>query len=581
MANAYDALLAQFYTPADRQQTFFESLAPLGAGLIAAGSPSTNPAAFGQGMSHGLLGMQQTLRQGHNDAFRRAAITSQLATADLQRQQLQAKMAAMARVGAILGGGGGVPAPSPAGMPGGIPTAGQPGAMGGAFPPPTAPMPGPISGPPAAPGGPGLPSAGGQPQAAPTAAPGAPATNLQALASRYFQVGAELMAVDPAQGRAFIEMAMQYNPAIKVEMTAAGDLLIKGPDGKYYSAPGVDAAKARRAGGIAGAEAGARNASELRYAGPIAAAREQGKNQGAVAPVTVYGTQMPGTEAVAQTTEAGKARGSMTLVQTPWGVMPQPQAVETAKNFAGRDVDTTAPGTTITRIPPALGPQPSAPPRQEMTDSGFGMSLPGRAPAPPAQPQIVAQNPTPHPQSREGMDMKNRAELAGKEYEDTLTKAKASAASLRSLQAMRDQIDKGFTPGPTAPMRATASAWLQDLGVREGLADRITGAQTGFFRLSETQTLALVQDIAKTFGANPSNYEGQQLAKAVAQTTDPKAAYQAIVDYAINQHRRNVETWLQQEGARKQGVDAVDARSEGMRNQLRAQDPLGLLGGRQ
>jgi hypothetical protein len=78
MANAYDALLAQYYTPADRRQSFFDSLAPLGAGLIAAGAPTTNPAGFSQGISQGLLGMQQTMRQGQQDALQRAAMMAKL-----------------------------------------------------------------------------------------------------------------------------------------------------------------------------------------------------------------------------------------------------------------------------------------------------------------------------------------------------------------------------------------------------------------------------------------------------------------------------------------------------------------------
>lgn len=583
MSNAYDAILAQYYGPGDRKQTFFDSLLPLGAGLISAGAPTTNPGGFAQGMSQGLLGMQGTLRQGEQDALRRMMVGSQVATADLQRQKLQQDLAARARVAQLMGSLFGGP-------PG---AAAQAGATGGASPPPAgsnfgpnvgASTPGPISGPPGG-GAPSPMSASGptpsaQPQTPSGAGGGATGgRSLTEQASVISQLAAAVMPIDLAQGTALLRLAREYDPNVKVEMTAAGELLIRGPDGRYFSAPGVDAAKARRAGLVAGAEAGARNASELRYAGPIAAAREQGKNQGAVSLVTVPGVgPLPGTQAVAQTTEAGKAVGAMTPVDTPWGRMPAPQAARTAENLAGQRLDTGAPGFRLTEVPPSLGAQPPAPPRQEFTDTGFGLPLPGAAPSQ-QRPSVLAQSPVPHPQSREGMELKNRSELSGKESEETLTKAKSSANALRTLQAMRDQVAAGFTPGPTAPMRATASAWLQDLGVRSQLADRITGGQSGFFRLAETQTLQLVQDIAKTFGANPSNYEGQQLAKALAQTTDPKEAYLAIVNYAINEHRRNVEAWVAQEGGRARGVDALDMRTQQQRRLLEAQDPLRMFGG--
>ena len=571
MPNAYNALLAQFYTPADRRQSFFDSLGPLGAGLIAAGAPSTNPGAFSQGISQGLLGMQQTMRQGEGDALRRAAVSSQMATAALQQQKIEQDLQQRARLAAILPGLLGGPMPPAAGTSGAAPVP-----MPAAAPPPGA-----ISGPPA--------SAGAVPPSAPAQAASAPVApsggatggrSLTEQASVLTQLAAVVMPVDIAQGTALLRLAREYDPNVKVEMTAAGDMLIKGPDGRYFSAPGVDVAKARRAGLVAGAEAGARNASELRFAGPIAAAREQGRNQGAVSLVTVPGVgPLPGTQAVARTTEAGKAAGSFAPIPTPWGTMPAPQAMKTAENFAGRDIDVTQPGTRIVRVPPALSQQPGQQPRQEFTDTGFGMTLPGASPQ--AQPPgVIAQSDVPHPQSRAGMDMKARSELAAKESEATLEKAKAASAALRTLQAMRDQVAQGFTPGPAAPMRATASAWLQELGVKQNLADSITRGQTGFFRLSETQTLQLVQDIAKTFGANPSNYEGQQLAKAVAQTTDPKEAYLAIVDYAMEQNRRNVESWLSQESSRGSGADAVTSRTQGMQQQMRDQDPLGLLGGR-
>lgn len=579
MANAYDALLAQFYTPADRRQSFFDSLGPLGAGLIAAGAPSTTPAAFSQGVSQGLLGMQQTMRQGEQDALRRGAISSQMAMAGLQQQKLQQEMAARQNIARIMGGL----------SPGATPPAGpaMPGASPPALPAAGTSTPGPISGPPAGVGAspvPALPPAPATP-VAPSGAPSGGATGGRSLteqAAALSQLAAAVMPFDVAQGTQILRLAREYDPNVKVEMTAAGELLIRGPDGRFFSAPGVDAAKARRAGLIAGSEAGARNTSELRYAGPIAAAREQGKNQGAVSLVTVPGVgPLPGTQAVAQTTEAGKAVGAMTPVASPWGTMPAPQAMETARNFAGRDIDVTQPGTTIMRVPPALGQQPAQPPRQEMTDTGFGMTLPGAAPPAQAQrPGVIAQSDVPHPQSRAGMDMKARSELAADESKATLEKAKASSTALRTLQAMRDQVVAGFTPGPAAPMRATASAWLQEFGVKPNLADAITRGQTGFFRLGETQTLQLVQDIAKTFGANPSNYEGQQLAKAVAQTTDPKEAYLAIVDYAMEMRRRDVENWLAQERARAGGADAVTTRTKGMQQQMRDQDPLGLLGGR-
>ena len=582
MANAYDALLAQFYTPADRRQSFFDSLGPLGAGLIAAGAPSTNPAAFSQGVSQGLLGMQQTMRQGEQDALRRGAISSQMATAGLQQQKLQQEMAARQNIARIMEGL----------FPGATPPAGpaMPGASPPALPAVGTSTPGPISGPPASAGASPVPARPPAPAApvAPSGAPSGGATGGRSLteqAAALSQLAAAVMPFDVAQGTQILRLAREYDPNVKVEMTAAGELLIRGPDGRFFSAPGVDAAKARRAGLIAGSEAGARNASELRFAGPIAAAREQGKNQGAVSLVTVPGVgPLPGTQAVAQTTEAGKAVGAMTPVASPWGTMPAPQAMETARSFAGRDVDVSQPGTRIVRVPPDMGAAPQAAPRVETTDSGFGMVLPPAAGAQArpqaAAPGVIAQSDIPHPQSRGGMDMKARSELSAKESEATLEKAKSSSTALRTLQAMRDQVSSGFTPGPAAPMRATASAWLQELGVRQNLADSITRGQTGFFRLAETQTLQLVQDIAKTFGANPSNYEGQQLAKAVAQTTDPKEAYLAIVDYAMEQHRRNVEGWLAQENARAGGNDAVTTRTQGMQQQMRDQDPLGLLGGR-
>lgn len=583
MSNAYDAILAQYYTPADRRQSLFDGLGALGAGLIAAGSPSTNPGAFGQGISQGLLGMQHAMRTGEQDALRRMAVGSQVATADLQRQKLQQEMLARQRIQAVMGGllgpqaGGLLGSSTPPGP------AGPPQAMSGGLP---ASTPGPISGPPGgvgAPGAPQVPPTAQTPQAAPVSGQPGGATGGRSLtqqASILTQLAATVMPLDMAQGVALLRMAKEYDPQVKAELTAAGDLMLMGPDGRYYSAPGVDAAKARRAGLIAGSEAGARNASELRYAAPIAMARAQGTQQGNVNLVNVPGVgPVPGSEAVTFLQKRGETSGQLAPQSTPWGTMPGTQAIETSRNFAGQRLDTGAPGYRLTEIPPTTGPQPPAGPRQEMTNSGFGMTLPPSPQAAPQGPRVLAESPVPHPQSAQGMDLKNRSDLSGKESEETLTKAKSSASALRTLQAMKDQVSQGFTPGPTAPMRATASAWLQDLGVKNNLADRITGGQTGFFRLAEAQTLQLVQDIAKTFGANPSNYEGQQLAKALAQTTDPKQAYLAIVDYAIDQHRRNIEGWLQQQDARSGGADALDVTTQRQRQLLRSQDPLGMLGG--
>lgn len=582
MANAYDAILAQYYTPADRKQSFFDSLGALGAGLIAAGSPSTNPGAFGQGVSQGLLGMQHTLRAGEQDALRRMAVGSQVATADLQRQKLAQELEARQRMQAVLGRLFGAP-------PGAVPAAPPP-VAGGNFGPDVGgtpgSTPGPVSGPPGGVATPLMPTPGptpSAPQPAPPGAGGGGSTNGRSLseqASVLTQLAAVVMPQDTAQGVALLRLAREFDPNVKAEMTAAGELMLRGPDGRYYSAPGVDRAKAQRAGLIAGAEAGARNASELRYAGPIAAAKAQGTKQGDVALVNVPGIgQVPGSEAVSFLQKRGEASGTLAPQQTPWGTMPGIQATETARNFAGNRLDTGAPGFRYTEIQPSLGAQPQQPPRQEMTNSGFGMTLP---PAPTAAPQasVLAQSPVPHPQSAEGMALKSRSDLAAKESEETLTKAKAAAATLRTLQTMKDQVVQGgFTPGPASPMRASASAWLQEIGVRSNLADRITGGQTGFFRMAETQSLQLVQDIAKTFGANPSNYEGQQLAKAIAQTTDPKEAYLAIIDYALGLNQRTVEAWLAQQDARSRGSDAVDVTTQRMRDQRSAMDPLKMFGG--
>ena len=325
--------------------------------------------------------------------------------------------------------------------------------------------------------------------------------SLTEQASVLTQIAAAVMPTDIGQGVALLRLAREYDPNVKVVMTAAGDMLMLGPDGKFYSAPGVDAAKARRAGLIAGSEAGARNASELQFSSPIAAAREQGKNQGAVSLVTVPGVgPLPGTQAVAQTTEAGKVTGSMTPVQTPWGIMPAPQAAETAKNFAGRDVDIGAPGTTIMRIPPDPGrtPQPQAAPRAERNSDGtFGMVLPGASAPPPAQSRVVAQNANPNPATATGRLQAEMGQNIAKTIDSMRDGASTAANSLRTLQVAEDLLNKGVITGTGANFRLGFARALATAGLTSN--DDVANTEA-FVSTMGSVTLDLVKQLGAGSG---------------------------------------------------------------------------------
>jgi hypothetical protein len=497
MANAYDALLAQYYTPADRRQSFFDSLAPLGAGLIAAGAPTTNPAGFSQGISQGLLGMQQTMRQGEQDALRRYAVSSQLATADLQRQQMQARLDQQARLAALL----------PGLLGSGAPTAPTPGPVSG---PPVSAGPSPAPAPPPPAGGAVAPSGALPAPSPPPMAGGATGgRSLTEQASVLTQIAAVMMPTEPAQGIALLRMAREFDPNVKIEISQAGEGYIRGPDGRFYSAPGLDIARARRAGLVAGSEAGARNASELQFAGPIAAAREQGKNQGAVSLVTVPGVgPLPGTQAVAQTTEAGKATGSMTPVQTPWGIMPAPQAAETAKNFAGQRIDTGRPGFQMTEVPPNLGAQPPAPTRVERNSNGtFGLVLPGASAPPPAQSRVVAQNPNPDPSTGAGRMQVEIGQNVAKTVESMRDGASTAANSLRTLQVAEELLNKGVITGTGANFRLGFARALATAGLTSN--DDVANTEA-FVATMGRVTLDLVKQLGAGSGISNADREYAQ-----------------------------------------------------------------------
>ena len=306
------------------------------------------------------------------------------------------------------------------------------------------------------------------------------------------------MPFDVAQGTQILRLAREYDPNVKVEMTAAGELLIRGPDGRFFSAPGVDAAKARRAGLIAGSEAGARNASELRVAGLIAAAREQGKNQGAVSLVTVPGVgPLPGTQAVAQTTEAGKAVGAMTPVASPWGTMPAPQAMETARNFAGQRVETGRPGFQLTEVAPNTGAAPAPDARvQVMPDGRMGMALPPISP-PARQSRVVAQNPNPDPQTGAGRLMIG----VGEGVADTITKSRDSAStaanSLRTVNEAEKLLNSGVITGTGANFRTSFTRALNTIGIGDGINVANTEA---FIATMGRATLDLVKQLGAGSG---------------------------------------------------------------------------------
>lgn len=516
MPTPYEDFLSQFYTRADRQQNLYDSLAPLGAGLLMAGAPTTNPGGRERGIAQGLLGMQQALRTGENDAVRRFALSSQLATSDLQRQKLQQELDFRQRFANAIGPLFGVSAPAPSGAApaGGAPAASpgllSPGASpttsGADSPRPVAPgaTPGPISGPPmsVAPAGGGGASAPATMPSAPSGGLGGGATSGRTLteqAAALTRAAAMAMPYDLAQGVALLRLAREYDPNVKVEMTAAGELMIRGPDGKFYSAPGVDAAKAQRAGLIAGSEAGARNAQELRFAGPIAAAREQGKNQGAVSLVTVPGVgPLPGTQAIAQTTEAGKQVGGFTPIPTPWGVMPAPQAYETAKNYSGQRIETGRPGFQMTEVPPNTGPAVPAQPRVSMTPNNtFGLALPPGSTPPPAASRVVAQNPNPDPQTGAGKLMAGIGEGAAETLTKSRDTASTAANSLRTYGEAQKLLDAGVITGTGANWRVSLTRALNTIGIGDGINVANTEA---FIATMGRVTL----DLVKQLGAGTS-----------------------------------------------------------------------------
>lgn len=243
-----------------------------------------------------------------------------------------------------------------------------------------------------------------------------------------------------------------------------------------------------------GGESDARNRSDLRFAGAI----EASKNPALIAREAGGAYARQGAEAayagpIAEARQAVEAKyaGPIAAGRAAGAFYGTPQKLE--------------PGATLVQVPP-----------------------PGGAAG---GPTVVAKSDFPAPGTQQG---KFEADVGGeqaatiKAYKD---KAEAAAEALKPIDSQIALLNNGFTPGAGAGVRAEVSRLLQGFGVSEGVANALSRGRPDAYRLFQANSNEIVQSVAKSLGANPTDNDARILAQTLAQATDTPSAARAILEY--------------------------------------------------
>ena len=267
--------------------------------------------------------------------------------------------------------------------------------------------------------------------------------------------------------------------------------------GFVYDENGVQRADPNYVAGVgqiaaskAGGEADAKNRSDLQFSGAI----EASKNPALIAREAGGAYARQGAEAAyAAPIAAARAAGAF------YGA---PQKLE--------------PGATFVQVPPAGG-----------------------------APTVVAKSDFPAPGTQQG---KFEADVGGEQastikgYKD---KAESAAEALKPIDSQIDLLNNGFSPGAGAGVRSEVSRLLQGFGIAEGAANALSRGRPDSYRLFQANANEIVQSVAKTLGANPTDNDARILAQTLAQTTDTPAAARAILEYKRSKLLGDVDKYKQ------------------------------------
>jgi hypothetical protein len=296
---------------------------------------------------------------------------------------------------------------------------------------------------------------------------GTPSNPFLAELDRKYAIARMYESIDPKASAELFKEAAAQDPRLKLQNTAAGNMMVQGADGSWSYAPGLVQAEAGKAGTVAGATERAKLPYDF-------ARREFDTNQ---------------------------------AIRQAWAV---PQQL--------------APGAQIADLSGARGGASGAP-----GNIGIGANGQLTVPQAPGGARVVATSPFPAPGTQEGKFRTNFADLQTAAIGTWHSDAVSAANQNRTLDQMEAQLKEGLQTGTGFDTRLFASNLLTTLGADPskiaGLPDPTQGA------IFDRGVKEMLIERARAFGANPSNAEGQRIEKSILSANDPTQATQALIDW--------------------------------------------------
>jgi hypothetical protein len=125
---------------------------------------------------------------------------------------------------------------------------------------------------------------------------------------------------------------------------------------------------------------------------------------------------------------------------------------------------------------------------------------------------------------------KNVLEIDKKQAEDYLAVQNSALKSLGVLQRMKDIARQGVVTGSLAEERTAFLTALDSIGLSTSNARKVLGNTEQF----QKETEALVQQILKIYGYNPSNIDVQRAVKSVPSIVNSAGGLTKLLDNLIN-----------------------------------------------
>lgn len=199
------------------------------------------------------------------------------------------------------------------------------------------------------------------------------------------------------------------------------------------------------------------------------------------------------------------------------------------------------------------------------------------APAPGGGVQQIYKSGSPAPGTQEGALQKGIGEEGAKVVADWRTNANAASQAKQAAVQQRQALENGLQTGAFADVRYAVANALNSTGQFDPKTIEKISQMTDY-RKFEAATNEMIQQVAKTLGANPTDNDARLLAKTFAQTKDPREAARALIDYQIKKADQRImkfqEGW---DAVTNKGVNPLQFESDWNKRILEGSDRAAQL----